>query len=99
MSGRRSAVLRPLAAPEETFVPDPLQAKRGDRLEGDYIVEKELGQGATAKALLDTTEDQQFVLKVALSEDDNLRLHDQAETLRSIQSEFIVAIYSFTRSR
>jgi serine/threonine protein kinase len=82
-----------LTAPEETFVVDPLLAKRGDRLEGGYIVEKELGQGATAKALLVTKEDQQLVLKIALADDDNARLHDEAEALRKIQSEFIVAIY------
>lgn len=82
-----------LTAPEDAFVPDPLQAKRGDRLEGGYVVEKELGQGATAKALLVTKEDQQSVLKVALTEDDNTRLHDEAEALRSIHSEFIVAIH------
>jgi len=82
-----------LTAPEDAFVSDPLQAKRGDRLEGGYVVEKELGQGATAKALLVTKENQQFVLKVALSEDDNTRLHDEAEALRTIHSEFIVAIH------
>ena len=82
-----------LTAPEDVFVADPLQAKRGDRLEGGYVVEKELGQGATAKALLVTKENQQFVLKVALSGDDNTRLHDEAEALRSIHSEFIVAIH------
>ena len=82
-----------LTAPDESFVSDPLQAKRGDRLEGGYVVEKELGQGATAKALLATKEDEQFVLKVALGEDDNARLHDEAEALRSIHSEFIVAIH------
>lgn len=82
-----------LTAPEETFVVDPLLARRGDRLEGGYIVEKELGQGATAKALLVTREDQQLVLKIALADDDNARLHDEAEALRKIQSEFIVAIH------
>lgn len=82
-----------LTAPDESFVTEPLLAKRGDRLEGGYLVEKELGQGATAKALLVTRDDQQFVLKVALSEDDNVRLHDEAEALRSIHSEFIVAIH------
>lgn len=82
-----------LTAPEETFVADPLAAKRGDRLEGGYVVEKELGQGATAKALLVSRDDSQFVLKVALTGDDNARLHDEAEALRAIHSEFIVAIY------
>ena len=82
-----------LTAPEETFVSDPLQAKRGDRLEGGYVVEKELGQGATAKALLVTKEGEQFVFKIARREDDNARLQDEAEALRSIHSEFIVAIH------
>ena len=82
-----------LTAPDESFVADPLQAKRGDQLEGGYVVEKELGQGATAKALLVAKEGEQFVLKVALGEDDNARLHDEAEALGSIHSEFIVAIH------
>jgi len=82
-----------LTAPEEAFVSDPLQAKRGDRLEGGFVVEREMGQGATAKALLVTRDEQQFVLKVAMTEDDNARLHDEAEALGSIHSEFIVAIH------
>lgn len=81
------------SAPEEAFVSDPLEARRGDRLEGGYTVEKELGQGATARALLVSREEQQFVLKVALTAEDNQRLHEEAEALRRLQSEFIVAIF------
>ena len=58
----------------------------------DSSSERELGQGATAKALLVTKDDKEFVLKVALTEDDNARLHEEAEALRTIHSEFIVAI-------
>jgi serine/threonine protein kinase len=83
-----------LTAPAQAVVVDPLQAKRGDRLENGFVVERELGQGATAKALLVTKDDKEFVLKVALSEEDNARLHEEAEALRSIQSEFVVAIHS-----
>ena len=43
-------------------------------------------------ALLVTKGEKEFVLKVALNEDDNARLHEEAEALRSIHSEFIVAI-------
>lgn len=82
-----------LTAPDDNFVEDPLLAKRGDRLEGGYTVEREIGQGATAKALLVSKDDQQFVLKIALNEDDNARLHDEAVALGKIQSEFIVAIF------
>ena len=82
-----------LTAPDVKFVTDPLQAKRGDQLEHGFVVERVLGQGATATALLVTKGEEQFVLKVAKTENDNARLHDEAEALRSIHSEFIVAIH------
>ena len=75
------------------MVCDPLQAKRGDRLENGFVVQRELGQGATAKALLAIKDDKEFVLKVALTDDDNSRLHDEADALRSIHSEFVVSIH------
>lgn len=81
-----------LTAPKETVVNDPLQAKQGDRLPHGFVVKRELGQGATAKALLVFKDDKESVLKVALTEDDNARLHEEAEALRTIHSEFIVAI-------
>jgi serine/threonine protein kinase len=81
-----------LTAPKETVVNDPLQAKQGDRLPHGFVVKRELGQGATAKALLVTKDDKESVLKVALTDDDNARLHEEAEALRTIHSEFIVAI-------
>ena len=81
-----------LTAPAEAVVVDPLQAKRGDRLEHGFVVDRVLGQGATATALLVTKNEKQFVLKVALNEDHNTRLHEEAVALRSLHSEFIVAI-------
>ena len=81
-----------LTAPAEAVVVDPLQAKRGDRLEHGFVVERVLGQGATATALLVKKDEKEFVLKVAMSEDQDARLHEEAEALRSLHSEFIVAI-------
>ena len=81
-----------LTAPAENLVADPLHAKRGDRLPHGFVVERVLGQGATAIALLVKKDDKEFVLKVALSDADNARLHDEAEALRTIHSEFIVAL-------
>lgn len=81
-----------LTAPAESLVADPLQAKRGDRLPHGFVVERVLGQGATAIALLVKKEDKEYVLKVALTDTDNDRLHDEAEALRAIHSEFIVAL-------
>jgi serine/threonine protein kinase len=81
-----------LTAPAEAVVVDPLHARRGERLQHGFVVDRVLGQGATATALLVTRDDKQFVLKVALNEDNNARLHEEAEALRSLHSEFIVAI-------
>ncbi len=86
-----------LTAPKETVVNDPLQARQGDQLPQGFVVKRELGQGATAKALLVTKDDKEFVLKVALNDDNNTRLHEEAEALRSIHSEFIVAIEQETK--
>ncbi|MEJ7636611.1 MAG: hypothetical protein WKF75_01145, partial [Singulisphaera sp.] len=54
-----------LTAPAEAVVVDPLQAKRGDRLEHGFVVERVLGQGATATALLVKKDEKEYVLKVA----------------------------------
>jgi len=81
-----------LTAPAEAVVVDPLHAKRGDHLEHGFLVDRVLGQGATATALLVTKDDKQNVLKVARNEDNNVRLHEEADALRSLYSEFIVAI-------
>jgi serine/threonine protein kinase len=81
-----------LTAPAENVVADPLHAKRGDQLPHGFVVERVLGQGATAIALLVKKAEKEFVLKVALTEADNDRLHDEAEALRTIHSEFIVAL-------
>lgn len=81
-----------LTAPVENLVTDPLHAKRGDRLPQGFVVERVLGQGATAIALLASKGDKEFVLKVALTDADSTRLHDEAEALRTIHSEFIVSL-------
>ena len=57
-----------------------------------FIVERVLGQGATALAFLAKRGEKEIVLKVALNEENNERLHEEAEALRTIHSEFIVAI-------
>jgi serine/threonine protein kinase len=43
-----------LTAPADAVVVDPLHAKRSDRLEHGFVVDRVLGQGATATALLVT---------------------------------------------
>lgn len=82
-----------LSSPDDSSDVDPLRAKRGDRLPGGYVVDRVLGQGATARAMLVTKDGTQFVLKVALTDDDNVRLHEEAKALKKIRSEFVIDIY------
>ena len=82
-----------LTAPDQSAIVDPLLAQRGDRLDQGFTVKSVLGQGATARALLVTKDDEEFVLKVALAEDDNLRLVAEGEALKKIQSEFVIKIF------
>ena len=82
-----------LTSPDGNIDVDPLTAKRGDRLPHGYVVERVLGQGATARAMLVTRDETPFVLKVALTDDDNFRLREEAKALNKIQSEFVVKIY------
>ena len=72
--------------------PTPCTPSEATDLPHGFVVERVLGQGATAIALLVKKDDKEFVLKVALTDDDNARLHEEAEALRTIHSEFIVAL-------
>lgn len=89
-----------LLAPDQSETVDPLAAKRGDLLEQGYTVKSVLGQGATARALWVTKgnakDKTDYVLKVALTEDDNQRLIEEGAALQKIQSEFIINIYETT---
>ncbi len=82
-----------LTSPDESATVEPLKAKRGDRLPNGFVVDRVLGQGATARAMLVTKDDTQFVLKVALNDADNLRLQAEAKALKKIHSEFVIDIY------
>ena len=82
-----------LTSPDASVEVDPLKAKRGDRLQFGYTVERVLGQGATARALLVQKDEKEYVLKVALTENDNARLKEEAGALKKVRSEFVIAIY------
>ena len=85
-----SEVEEELTAPSESITEDPLEAKKGDKLAFGFTVVRDLGQGSTAKALLVTKNDKEKVLKVALKEESNALLIQEAKALESLHSEFIV---------
>jgi serine/threonine protein kinase len=68
--------------PDATTVLDPLEAGRGDVLEGGYEVVKVLGEGSTSVALLVRTGDgSEAVLKVARDDQRADRLEEEAVAL------------------
>ena len=75
-------------------VEDPLEAHGGDKLPGGMTVVKELGSGASSKALLvslEENEGKQAVLKVASSAEHNDRLRGEGEILEKLhQHQHIV---------
>ena len=85
------AVTAPSEAEPEPTV-DPLQAKRGDFLDGDLTVEKVLGQGASSRVLQVARESdcRIYALKVALSSDDDPRLDAEAKILQRLRHSYIV---------
>jgi serine/threonine protein kinase len=76
-----------LTRPDATFVANPLQANKGDTLDGGYVVKKRLGGGTGAVVFLVDLEGEEQVLKVARESHYNSRIKDEFETLRTIQTK------------
>jgi len=73
---------------------DSLEAQRGDRLEHGFVVERILGRGSTAVALLAQRNGEEYVLKVARDQDHNARLREEGEVLKKLRSKFIVSLHA-----
>ncbi|MFC7276772.1 BREX system serine/threonine kinase PglW [Paractinoplanes rhizophilus] len=84
-----------LTAPEPVVHIDPLEAHKGDMLEGERLVQSRLGSGATAIALLVSEETpsgkREVVLKVARDEQFADRLAAEAAVLRKMHQHWLVA--------
>src|SRR5437764_357778 len=87
------AVEDELTDPDGRGVVDPAEARRGDRLEGGFEVERVLGRGSSGIALLARRGEDEFVLKVAREAEDNARLRQEAEAIRNLRSEFTVGMH------
>ncbi|MEV4755335.1 BREX system serine/threonine kinase PglW [Micromonospora sp. NPDC049559] len=83
-----------LTAPEPEPVIDPLQAHRGDVLDGGLVVLGRLGSGATATALLVRREsdDDRLVLKVARDEQFADRFAAEARTVDKLRDARVAAL-------
>ena len=71
----------------------PIDAVKGDELEGGFTVRQRLGKGSTALALLVDLDGQEGVLKVALSPDLNDRIRQEARILGQLRHQNVVELY------
>jgi len=76
-----------LTQPEKSNVVSPLESKKGDQLEGGYVVQGRLGSGSVSVVFLVDLDGKKQVLKVARSSQYNQRLKDEFETLRDVQEK------------
>jgi len=79
-----------LSQPSEIDTVNPLDAVPDDRLEGGWIVVRDLGRGSTARALLVERDGAHAVFKVALNVEHEERLAEEYEALRRLVSPSIV---------
>ncbi|WP_157995788.1 BREX system serine/threonine kinase PglW [Thermomonospora amylolytica] len=80
-----------LTSPATEGVPDLLEATRGAVVDG-WTVERQLGKGSTAKALLVRRDGHERVLKVALNDAGRERLEHEAARLRELSHAHIVRL-------
>ncbi|MCF3648625.1 BREX system serine/threonine kinase PglW [Synoicihabitans lomoniglobus] len=74
-----------LTRPDEEEKANPLEAKKGDRLAGGFVVEKSLGSGAVSKTYVVNLGDSQWVLKVARDSKYNQRIQREFEILEKLK--------------
>ncbi|WP_406272347.1 BREX system serine/threonine kinase PglW [Nocardia sp. NBC_00881] len=86
------AVWDELTAPEPEPVTDPLEAKKGDLLDGGLTVVRRLGSGSTAVALLVNRNGRELVLKVARDEQHSQRLEAEASVLGKLKHWQVAAL-------
>ncbi len=76
--------------------PDPHDANKGDVLNGGLRVERRLGSGGTALVLQVRREGKDYALKVPHDDPCGTRLLAEAEVLRGLRHEHIVALHEVT---
>jgi hypothetical protein len=88
--GYLDALEEELTAPETDTVEDPAEARKGDKLPGGFVVERRLGKGATATALVVAREGQEFVLKVPNTDEFAEHVRGEGEVLAKLRHQRIV---------
>jgi serine/threonine protein kinase len=70
----------------------PMDAEQGAELEGGFVVQRRLGSGSTALALVVERDGRTGVLKVAREQELNERLRQEGEILRRLRHQHVVEL-------
>lgn len=81
-----------LLVPPEEQVQSAVDAQQGDSLPGGYLVVRQLGKGAVARALEVVRDGQSYVLKVAHEQGHNERMLEEATALEKLDHPHIVKL-------
>ncbi|MTW22214.1 BREX system serine/threonine kinase PglW [Allochromatium palmeri] len=82
-----------LSRPDSERRVDPAAARAGDTFEGGIRVTKRLGRGASSVAFVVEQRGQERVLKLAASPEHNQRLRQEAETLKKLRHQAVIAYH------
>ena len=82
-----------LTSPATGAVTNPMDAKAGDRLAGNFLVKERFNSGSSAITFLVEHNAKEVVLKVANSPESNPRILEEFEILQNIRHQNIVAVY------
>jgi serine/threonine protein kinase len=82
-----------LTRPDPDYIPNPLDAKVNDRLEGGFIVKGRLGKGSSATAFVVEKAGREVVLKLANDIEHNDAIQAEAATLRKLRHPGIIEVY------
>jgi serine/threonine protein kinase len=79
-----------LTSPDHDSIEDAAEAQKGDRLSGGFTVQRRLGKGATATALIVERDSEEYVLKVPNTEEFFQRVREEGQVLGKLRHQHIV---------
>jgi serine/threonine protein kinase len=88
--GYLDAVEEELTSPDHDAVEDAAEAQKGDRLPGGFTVQRRLGKGATATALVVERDGQEYVLKIPNGDEFCQRVRGEGEVLDKLRHQHVV---------
>ena len=82
-----------VTSPTQEAVANPADAKKGERLQGGFLVKQRFGSGSAAIVFLVEKDGRELVLKLANQPENNGRILDEFESLKKLRHPNVVQSY------